>query len=652
MRFISAVDIMLILMSNSALGTQREIPISSSCAKSWYRDDVNPDQFKPSNVHDKDYGTFYSVKDGDAEGNFLKLYFSDKYVVNSVDITNDLSTCCSNRFKNTAAFVYLRGESGQETEVKYCGKITDTSKGDNDPTNQDAQTYTIDCGGAVGNMIKIEDQDTGNLGHRISEVKVFGTGSFCQQSLCIQNGYDIVALQPGRTLTSLNGLVKLKLREDGLLQLFCVVKEIWNSGVSEEGDNSPLLILQTDQNLVVFLKENNSTSHIWNTQSSGENKGTKLEVTNIGNLELSRLEDGVILWETKTVCPNAIIACNLSSLKLSDMTLCISAVGLILTLLTNHAYCTLEKIPLSSSSALGWYKDSEEAESYGPSNVIDGNYDTFYSARYVEGKGNFLNLYFAELNTVFEVKITNRVDNDHQENRDRIKNTALYVYYKDEMKIEKEVKLCGKITDTSQGNLAVGDVTANTYTLDCGGAAGNMIRVVDEDTELWGHGISEVEVFKGERSYCEQNLCRGSGLNVQLLPDQALTSLNGLVKFTLKQDGNLYLYCEAVESWRSTPESEYPGYSNPKLILQTDNNLVVYVDDDSNNVQYTWHSHTYDSTNQQPTELRVTNTGYVELNKIENSVSETLLWKQGNICASAVIMKNLSTLIMTNSKSK
>ena len=126
MRFISAMGIMLILMSNPAFGTQREIPISSSSAKSWYKDGVNPDQFKPSNVHDKDYGTFYSVKDGDAEGNFLKLYFSDKYVVNSVDITNDLSTCCSNRFKNTAAFVYLRGESGQETEVKYCGKITGT----------------------------------------------------------------------------------------------------------------------------------------------------------------------------------------------------------------------------------------------------------------------------------------------------------------------------------------------------------------------------------------------------------------------------------------------------------------------------------------------------------------------------------------------
>ncbi|KAL5256528.1 hypothetical protein ACHWQZ_G011691 [Mnemiopsis leidyi] len=311
MRFISAVGIMLILMSNPALGTQGEIPISSSKAKSWYKDDVNSNKYKPSNAHDKDYETFYSVKDGDTEGNFLKLYFSDKYVVNSVDITNRLGTCCSNRFKNTAAFVYLEGENGQETEVKYCGIITDTSEGDNDPTNQNAQTYTIDCGGAVGNMIKIEDQDNGNLGHGISEVKVFGTGLFCQQSLCIQNGYDIVALQPGQTLTSLNRLVKLTLREDGLLQLFCVVKEIWNSGVSVEGDNSPRLILQKDQNLVVYLRENNSTSHIWNTQSSGTNKETKLEVTNIGNLELSRLEDGVILWETKTVCPRR-KKCNMS----------------------------------------------------------------------------------------------------------------------------------------------------------------------------------------------------------------------------------------------------------------------------------------------------------------------------------------------------
>ena len=43
----------------------------------------------------------------------------------------------------------------------------------------------------------------------------------------------------------------------------------------------------------------------------------------------------------------------------------------------------------------------------------------------------------------------------------------------------------------------IGDITANTYTLDCGGAAVNMIRIVDEDSDVLGHGISEVKVFKG-----------------------------------------------------------------------------------------------------------------------------------------------------------
>ena len=37
-----------------------------------------------------------------------------------------------------------------------------------------AQTYTLDCQGAVGNMVKLEDLDTGKEGHGISEVKIFG----------------------------------------------------------------------------------------------------------------------------------------------------------------------------------------------------------------------------------------------------------------------------------------------------------------------------------------------------------------------------------------------------------------------------------------------------------------------------------------------
>ena len=54
----------------------------------------------------------------------------------------------------------------------------------------------------------------------------------------------------------------------------------------------------------------------------------------------------------------------------------------------------------------------------------------------------------------------------------------------------------------------IGDIiTANTYTLNCGGAAGNMIRIVDEDTDVWGHGISEVIVFKGAGRCLVCGLC-------------------------------------------------------------------------------------------------------------------------------------------------
>ena len=53
----------------------------------------------------------------------------------------------------------------------------------------------------------------------------------------------------------------------------------------------------------------------------------------------------------------------------------------------------------------------------------------------------------------------------------------------------------------------VRDITANTYTLDCGGAAGNMIRIVDEDSDVLGHGISEVKVFKGTGKCLVHGLC-------------------------------------------------------------------------------------------------------------------------------------------------
>ena len=41
------------------------------------------------------------------------------------------------------------------------------------------------------------------------------------------------------------------------------------------------------------------------------------------------------------------------------------------------------------------------------------------------------------------------------------------------------------------------DIVAQTYTIDCQGALGNMVKIIDEETGRWkiGHGISEVKVF-------------------------------------------------------------------------------------------------------------------------------------------------------------
>ena len=49
---------------------------------------------------------------------------------------------------------------------------------------QEDQTYEFDCKGGKGDTIKIMDTDSGNTGHGISEVKVFGT-SFLSKSIIL-----------------------------------------------------------------------------------------------------------------------------------------------------------------------------------------------------------------------------------------------------------------------------------------------------------------------------------------------------------------------------------------------------------------------------------------------------------------------------------
>ena len=62
----------------------------------------------------------YHVKDGDAAGNFLKLFLWQKYRIGTVRITNR-GDCCEDRIVGTKVSVY---DTGEGKEVKLCGDIT------------------------------------------------------------------------------------------------------------------------------------------------------------------------------------------------------------------------------------------------------------------------------------------------------------------------------------------------------------------------------------------------------------------------------------------------------------------------------------------------------------------------------------------------
>ena len=85
-------------------------------AKSWYVD------HNPNKAYDGDYNTYYSVKDGDALGNYLKLFLSQTYQIGSVKLTNRKEGCCEQRIVGTKVMVYLTGEDGEETKVADCGE--------------------------------------------------------------------------------------------------------------------------------------------------------------------------------------------------------------------------------------------------------------------------------------------------------------------------------------------------------------------------------------------------------------------------------------------------------------------------------------------------------------------------------------------------
>jgi hypothetical protein len=99
------------------------LPIVKSEAKSWYQDNVSGKETKhsPDKAYDGNYETTYNVKDGDAVGNFLKLYLSRKYRIGTVKLTNVKRGCCKGRIVGTEVMVYFT-EGQKETKVANCGE--------------------------------------------------------------------------------------------------------------------------------------------------------------------------------------------------------------------------------------------------------------------------------------------------------------------------------------------------------------------------------------------------------------------------------------------------------------------------------------------------------------------------------------------------
>ena len=88
----------------------------SATAKSWHQAN------SPDRAHDNNYNTYYSVKDQDTVGNYLKLTLSDKVRVGRVEVVNRLDGCCAQRIVDTVVDVrYMQSVTG------HCGIITGTA---------------------------------------------------------------------------------------------------------------------------------------------------------------------------------------------------------------------------------------------------------------------------------------------------------------------------------------------------------------------------------------------------------------------------------------------------------------------------------------------------------------------------------------------
>ena len=110
----------LIYIILSATSVQ-QLKIENSASFNYYSDSFTSDK-----AYDGNYYTFYSPKDREVAGNFLKLYLSQAFSITEVKMTSRPDRFFVERILNTEVKIYSAptGDKGAEIDMASCGKIT------------------------------------------------------------------------------------------------------------------------------------------------------------------------------------------------------------------------------------------------------------------------------------------------------------------------------------------------------------------------------------------------------------------------------------------------------------------------------------------------------------------------------------------------
>ena len=134
-----------------------------------------------------------------------------------------------------------------------------------------------------------------------SHSSFFGVIGNCFKDRCIREAI----LESNGTLTSDNSRYKLKLKENGELDIYCASQYIWSSNTA--GSNATKLHFQNDGNLVLYTE---SGSTVWETDTNTEygyvpEKVDKVVLQDNGNLVMS-FPNNDVKWTSGSnlVCQN------------------------------------------------------------------------------------------------------------------------------------------------------------------------------------------------------------------------------------------------------------------------------------------------------------------------------------------------------------